>query len=156
MSGPVVAQKNQVTQPHSTDGSKLWVRPAQVGIFAAVGTAAIAAVDPTDSGFVVCLSKRFGFDCPLCGGLRTVTSLAHGDFTAALDHNLILAVSLPVLAVIWVVWMMSALRGSEFRLPTAPKWLVASAALLILAFTVTRNLDAPAWAAYLTSGVYRN
>lgn len=130
------------------------MKPAKLGLIVAAGTAAIAVVNPGDSGFVVCLSKRFGIDCPLCGGLRTVTSLAHGNFAAALDHNLLLAVALPVATVVWAVWMVTALRGRRFVLPTAPRWLIAAASILVLAFTVARNLDGPAWVTYLASSTY--
>ncbi|MGB6059944.1 MAG: DUF2752 domain-containing protein [Microthrixaceae bacterium] len=135
-------------------GERLWVAPAKVGLLTAAGTAAIALVNPSDSGFAVCWSQQLGFDCPFCGGLRTVTSLAHGNFLAALDHNIILAIALPVTTVLWAVWMVLALRNRQFRLPRIPNWVVATAGIAILAFTVARNLDGPAWVQYLASSSY--
>ncbi|HTN99573.1 MAG TPA: DUF2752 domain-containing protein [Microthrixaceae bacterium] len=132
----------------------LWVRPAKIGALLAAGTVAIAAINPTDSGFAVCWSQRLGIDCPFCGGLRTVTSLVHGDFMAALDHNVILAVALPLLAVAWTYWMITALMNRPVALPKFPRWLIASAGFVLLAFTVARNVGGPEWVQYLASSTY--
>ncbi|MGB3410829.1 MAG: DUF2752 domain-containing protein [Microthrixaceae bacterium] len=136
-------------------GGRPWAAPAKVGLLTAAGTAAIALVNPSDSGFAVCWSQQLGIDCPFCGGLRAVTSLAHGDFMAALDHNIILAIALPVATVIWAVWMISALRNRQLRPPRIPNWVIATAGIATLAFTVARNLDGPAWVQYLASSSYR-
>lgn len=159
LSGAAATRPGQFTDPEhdgtASEPTKLWLRPAKIGLATAIGTAAIAAINPTDSGFVICWSKHLGIDCPFCGGLRTVSSLAHGDFMAALDHNLLLALALPALTVIWVLWMVTALRGRQFTLPKAPRWLIACAAIIVVAFTIARNLDGPTWITYLASGTYR-
>jgi len=114
--------------------------------------AAIALVNPTDTGVPVCWSASvFGFDCPLCGGLRSVNSLARGDWLAAADHNVLLAVALPVVVVIWVAWMFGALRGREVRVPAPPTWAWAGLGVATLAFTVVRNLDLGPVAHYLAA-----
>jgi len=132
-----------------------WRRGALAGGAVAAGAATIALVNPTDTGVPICWSAGvFGFDCPLCGGLRSVNALARGDWLAAADHNVLLAVALPVVVVLWVVWMVGALRGREVRLPSPPMWAWGALAGITLAFTVVRNVDLGPIAHYLaaTSG----
>lgn len=119
-----------------------WRKGALLGFGVAAGTAAVALADPTDSGIPVCWSAGFfGIDCPLCGGLRCVNSLARGDWLAAADHNVILAIALPMLVIGWVAWMVSAARGTTMWLPRLRPWAWTTAILLVAAFTVVRNLD---------------
>ena len=54
----------------------------------AAAWAAVAVLRPTDSGPTPCPWRTLtGLDCPFCGATRAAASLAHGDVTAALDHN---------------------------------------------------------------------
>ena len=129
-----------------------WRRGARIGGVVAVGAAAIALVNPRDSGVPVCWSQGvFGIDCPLCGGLRCVNSLARGDLLAAADHNLVLAVALPVAVVAWALWMVWAVRGRRFSFPAVPRWVWTIAAVAVVAFTVTRNMDLGPFAHYLAA-----
>ena len=137
---------------HPTGGRADWRRGAVAGGAVVAGTAAIALVNPTDSGVPVCWSASvFGFDCPLCGGLRAVNALARGDWLAAADHNVLLAVALPVVVVLWVVWMVGAVRGRTVRLPAPPIWAWGALAGITLAFTVVRNMDLGPVAHYLAA-----
>lgn len=129
-----------------------WRTPAFAGAAIAVGTAAIVAVDPRTGGLPVCASQSMlGVDCPLCGGLRCVNSLARGDLAAALDHNVLLAVALPAAAVVWATWMVTSLAGRHLRLPSPPKWLSIGLIALVVAFGITRNLDLGAFTDFLSS-----
>lgn len=129
-----------------------WVKGAAAGAAVACGCAAIALVDPTDSGVPVCWSAGiFGVDCPLCGGLRCTNSLVRGDWLAAADHNVLLAVALPAVAVAWVVWMVAALRGRPAPWPKVPAWAWWTLGVVTLAFTVVRNLDLGPVAHYLAA-----
>ena len=126
--------------------------PASLGAVAAAGTAAIALVGPDDHGQPICLSQAvFGIDCPFCGGLRCVSSLARLDLWAAADHNLVLAVALPLLAVAWAVWMVAALRRRPLRWPRVPigAWVALGGGLI--AFTVVRNLGGDGWVGWLAA-----
>lgn len=130
----------------------LWRTPALIGAGVAAGCAVVAVVNPTDSGVPICWSQGvFGIDCPLCGGLRCTNALLRGDLTAAADHNVLLAVALPVIAVLWAVWLYRSIKGERFRLPSPPKWLIGAAAILVLAFTVARNVDSSGWIGWLAS-----
>lgn len=139
----------------ATTGRAPWITGAAVGGAVAVGALAIAATDPTDSGVPVCWSAGlFGVDCPLCGGLRCVNSLVRGDWLAAADHNLLLAIALPMAAIAWVVWMVGATRGRPMQPPRVPVWAWWTLGVLVAAFTIVRNMDLGPVAHYLaaTSG----
>ena len=135
----------------------LWRKPVLVGAGVAAASLAIAAWNPTDGGAPLCWSKGFlGVDCPFCGGLRCVNSLVRGDWLAAADHNVLLAVVLPVAAVLWVVWLVKAVRGERFELPKVPTLAWVGIVVFLVAFTVARNVGGPAWAEWINSGVYRS
>lgn len=141
---------------HVTDrprtAQRIWVRPATLGAGAILGTAAIAALNPTDGATSVCVSSSvLGIDCPLCGGLRCVNSLARGDWLTAADHNVLLAVVLPVAAVGLLVWLVSALRGRTVRLPTIANGWWIGAAGVVAVFTVARNLGTSGWIGWLAA-----
>ncbi|UDY35450.1 DUF2752 domain-containing protein [Dermatobacter hominis] len=119
-----------------------WVAPVATGAALAAGCAAVALWDPGDGGTAVCWSRSvFGVDCPLCGGLRAANALLRGDWLAAADHNVIVAVGLPIAAVLWAVWLVRSLQDRPFRLPTLPRPALVAVGVALLAFTVVRNLD---------------
>ncbi len=80
-----------------------------------------------------------GIYCPGCGGLRGVNDALHGHFAAALGSNALL-----VPFAVWAVWAWTAWWGrtSGRRIvgpPSSRRWAVA-AGIVVLAFTVVRNL----------------
>ncbi|MFF8957087.1 DUF2752 domain-containing protein [Streptomyces sp. NPDC014894] len=109
---------------------------AVAGAFAYVG-----AVDPNEPGhYPVCpLLSVTGVYCPGCGGLRSAHAFVTGDLPAALGANAIAVVGYLVFAVVWVIWLMSALRARPSGLSLSPVWWwsLGGAALL---FSVVRNL----------------
>lgn len=134
--------------------SRRILAPLALGAVALGGCVAVVATDPGDDGTPLCWSRSvFGVDCPFCGGLRATNSLLRGDLVAALDHNVVLAVALPVAALMWVWWLVRQWRGGEppRRLPN---WLVVSAAVLLVAFGVIRNFTGPAWMRWIHSDSY--
>ena len=127
----------------STTGApgRRWVAPAAVGAAVAAGTLAVAAMSPSDGGTPICLSRSLlGVDCPLCGGLRIEDLLAAGDLLAAADHNVLLAVLLPLLAIGWAVWMVRSLLDRPTRVPRLPSWSLVTAGIVMVVFGVARNL----------------
>ncbi len=152
---PVAAVADGPSDHDGTPPRPAWVRGAVAGGAVAAGALAIAAVGPTDTGVPVCWSAGlFGVDCPLCGGLRCTSALVHGDWFAAADHNLLLAIALPLVAVGWAVWMFGALRGRPVRMPRVPPWAWVTLGVVTIAFTLVRNMDLGPVAHYLaaTSG----
>jgi hypothetical protein len=133
--------------------SPVWLGPA--AILACFGGAAayVLAAEPVDSASdtTTCLLKlTTGLDCPGCGGTRALTALLRGDVAAALSHNLLAVVLLPLLLWGWAGWL--AFRTG--RRPTRPDvgtGLAWTIAVSVPVFAVLRNVPLPALA-WLGSG----
>jgi hypothetical protein len=115
-----------------------------VGAAAAVGIASLAlqARDPHRHGsWGLCPFKAItGWDCPLCGGLRSVNDLGAGRLVDAAHSNLLFVSSLPLVAVLWALWLYAAWSGRRVALPApATRVLFVGAVALALVFTVYRN-----------------
>ena len=81
-----------------------------------------------------------GLDCPLCGATRATLRLLRGDVAGALDFNALWVLSIPLLA----VWFVMAWRRRSFVI-ARPQLLFAVG----LAFAVVRNLP---WSPFNTLG----
>lgn len=119
-------------------------RRARVAALTA-GAAAVAYVALVDPGagssvYPPCPSRTLlGLDCPGCGGLRGTYDLVHGDVVGALDHNLLLPFLLVAVAY-GVVLAVAPLFGRHVRPLRPPRWAVVTGAVVLVAFTVLRNL----------------
>ncbi|MEW2514885.1 DUF2752 domain-containing protein [Streptomyces sp. NPDC046870] len=114
---------------------------AVAGAFAYVG-----AVDPNEPGhYPVCpLYRLTGLYCPGCGGLRSAHAFVHGDLLGALRDNALGVLAYLGFAVLWTVWVVRAARGRPVRIEPGPAPLWA-AGVLLLVFTVVRNLPFGGW-----------
>lgn len=129
--------------------------PLALGATAACGCLAVAAMDPGDDGAPLCWSRTaFGVDCPFCGGLRATNALLRGNPVAALDHNVLLAIALPVTVLLWVWWMTREWRGVEAPPPRVPIWITWVAVVLLVVFGVARNLTGPALTRWMHSDTW--
>ncbi|GHH94814.1 DUF2752 domain-containing protein [Streptomyces capillispiralis] len=117
------------------------VLAAVAGAFAYVGT-----VDPNEPGhYPVCpLLRLTGLYCPGCGGLRSAHAVVHGDLLAALQANAPAVLGYAAFAVLWTVWVVHAVRGRPLRIDPHPA-LLWSLGVLLLVFTVVRNLPFGGW-----------
>lgn len=110
---------------------------------AALGAGALALVvrDPHRHTWVLCPFKALtGWDCPACGGLRAVNDLGTGRIVDAAHSNLLFVASLPLLAITWLLWTGRAWSGRPTRIaPGTTRWVLASYAVVAVAFTVLRN-----------------
>ena len=115
----------------------------------AVATAYVGAVDPNRPGhYPVCpFLALTGWWCPGCGGLRAVHALTRADLGTALHDNVLVVALCGFTASFWALWALRALRGRPRpALRVGRPWWVA-AAVLVLAFTLLRNLPTGAYLA---------
>ena len=106
------------------------------GLLLAGALGYIGFVDPhdTNSVYPLCPFKLLtGWNCPLCGGLRMVHDLLHGDLVASVNDNVFALVGIPLL-VGWFV--MRRRQGRSLLWPAV----VAIITVTAFAWTVLRNL----------------
>ena len=126
--------------------------PLAAGGLAALGTLALHVRDPHASGsWGFCPVALLGLSCPFCGGLRAVNDLTRLHVDAALSSNLLLVLALPVVVGLWVrrlvvLWRGGADAGDPAPLD-APRWAWVALGVVVVVFTVVRNLPAGAWLA---------
>lgn len=139
MLGPAGPQTGPI-RPAAWSGP---VRLSALSVAALLPLAALRLRDPHLAGSwgacpVLTVTGAF---CPGCGALRALNDLAHGDLPAAVASNaLLVLVGLPVL-------LGSAIRWVRRReQPTYPTRAYAGFGLLLVAFTVARNLPGSALA----------
>ncbi|WP_129312109.1 DUF2752 domain-containing protein [Streptomyces sp. L2] len=135
--------------PSQGPPGSLWSRLAvPAGLLAAVAGAFayVGSVDPNHPGhYPVCPLYAFtGLYCPGCGGLRSAHAFIHGDFLAALQDNVFGVAAYLGFAVLWVVWVVRAVRGRPMRLQLGTRQMWAVGAVLIV-FSVVRNLPFGGW-----------
>ena len=125
-----------------------------IGPLATIGGLAAASLalhfrDPHAHGsWGLCPSSTiFGIDCPGCGGLRGVNDLTNFRFVDAASSNLLLVIALPFAIFYLARWAVDAWRGVR-RTPSAPSLpLIAGLVVVVLTFTVLRNLAPFGWLA---------
>jgi len=141
------------TDPTAPASKPAWYGPVSTAALVGAATLYTAVVNPNTSGaFPQCITKRFtGLDCPMCGGLRTVHALTHGDLVGALDHNALVVVLLPLLVVAWALWSARSV-GVDVPRVRWPRWAPWAAIAFALVFAVVRNTALPGLA-WLDSGV---
>jgi hypothetical protein len=114
-------------------------RPIQVAAGAAVALAAAVAFDPAHRHVPLCPFHTItGWQCPLCGGLRCVDALVHGQWSAALHDNALLVAALPVLAWLWLDAWRRSRAGRPHR--SLRRRGIVTVVVVLAAFTLVRNL----------------
>jgi hypothetical protein len=125
--------------------------PPSLTAFAAIvlGVTALGAggvvffFNPSTHGFYpVCLfHKLTGWNCPGCGGTRSLYALLHGNFALALKDNALFVVLLAAAAArgIWFAAKKICRQPIGSFLPANVLWAVLAIAAV---FTVLRNLPA--------------
>lgn len=117
-----------------------WLAPAGVGLAAACGCVAVGLSDSDVSILPPCLFRTVtGLDCPGCGLSRGLRQLVRGHVGAALDHNVLLVVAVPLVAYLYLAWLGAAFGLRLPRLVPGPRTARVVVALAV-AFAVVRNL----------------
>ena len=115
--------------------------PATLAAGAVCAGALIALVDPEGGAYPACPTRALlGVDCPACGTLRGLHALSRGRLTEALDHNLLLVLAVPLGVVAWLGWVRAA-AGVPVAARSVPRWAIALAVVVAIAFAVLRNLS---------------
>ncbi len=115
------------------------VRAARVAVLAGAAVAADVALDPLHRNVPLCpLHATTGLWCPLCGGLRAVDALAHGDLPAALQLNVLVVVLLPLALAWWWDASLRERRGAAAR--QVPRAGYVAFVVVALGFAFVRNL----------------
>ena len=115
----------------------------------AAATTALHLRDPHVQGsWGFCPSAAMGIWCPGCGGLRAVNDLTHLQVVDAASSNLALVVALPFVTYMFARWAVGRWRGRSWD-PSSLSMGVSAAvvSVLLIAFTVLRNLPAGSWLA---------
>ena len=82
-----------------------------------------------------------GLHCPGCGSLRAISALTHGNFGEALGSNLLLCLSLPVIAGLFV--FRRTRHGDWAVAASVPSWGWWLLLAVVFGFGVLRNLPGP-------------
>ena len=122
-----------------------WGQPALLFAAGLGACAYILAVDPNhSSAYPQCPTKLVtGLDCPLCGATRAVHSLLRADLRGAMDHNLVFVLLLPFIAYAFVAWTATRMGRPMKPIPMSSKWVNIPLAIVLVVFTVVRNLHGP-------------
>ena len=104
------------------------------------GCVALAVVDPSHGPPVCPFKAVTGLDCPGCGGTRAAHQLFTGHLGAALSYNALAVFALPFIVWGLFVSLTAMLGGPRWRVPSlSPRW-TQTAAVVLLAFWVLRNI----------------
>jgi hypothetical protein len=88
-----------------------------------------------------------GLDCPGCGSTRALGALTRLDPVAALDHNVLVPIAFVFVVVTWVLWVRATWTGRAAPVLVRGPAAIVAVGVLIVAFTIVRNLDAGSWLA---------
>ena len=123
------------------------VTPYRAAPRVAAGLAGCAAageylVNPNTTHIPLCpLHAMTGLSCPLCGSTRAGYALLHAHLGTALHDNALFVLGLPLLALFWLSW---AGYREPIRLPRGLRWALV---VLVVVFSVLRNLPVGSWLA---------
>lgn len=82
-----------------------------------------------------------GYYCPGCGSQRAIHQLLHGDIIAASGYNVLLVLSLPVLAYAAAANIYKMVNGNYGRWDLIYKpWFPKTVLVIVLSFWLLRNL----------------
>ena len=122
-----------------------------MAVAACAAAIVVAVVDPNEPGhYPTCpVLATTGLFCTGCGTMRAVHALLHADLLGALSMNPLAVLLAPVGVASWLAWTIRAWTGRPRRW-LAPPWAVTVTVVVLIVFTVARNV--PALAPWLAPG----
>lgn len=123
--------------------SRRLLQPALAGSAVAVAALALHVRDPhvAHSWGVCPLYALTGVYCPGCGCLRAVNDLGDGRVLQAASSNLLLVLAIPFALACYARWCRGAWTGRPHSaVPALPRAVQVALAVVVVAFTVARNL----------------
>lgn len=121
--------------------------PSTVAAGAATVLVALLVRDPHQSGsWGGCVVLQLtGQPCPLCGGLRAVNDLLHGEVPAAVSSNAYAVLTVLVGGLAWASWVRASAADGRPRwarrvVPLATAWLLG-----LVVFGMARLLPGLEW-----------
>ncbi len=115
------------------------------GVVILGGAALIGAVDTSGGGTLCPFRIATGLDCPFCGGTRATHSFLSAHFGSAFDHNVLVALLVPVALLIGVLLFWRGITGRGWRVPTPSRNVWIALGLITVVFWVLRNIPAFSW-----------
>ncbi len=102
--------------------------------------------NPAQNGFYPrCMMKATtGLDCPGCGALRSTHQLLNGNFSAAFGLNPLLILLIPVIGVALLNYLLKQQGRTPLYSSRFSRVCLWSLLVVVLAFTILRNLPFPA------------
>ncbi|CAB4797351.1 unannotated protein [freshwater metagenome] len=115
------------------------------GVVILGGAALIGAVD-TSGGSTLCPFRlATGLDCPFCGGTRATHSFLNAHIGPAFDHNVLVAVFVPVALLVGVLLLWRGITGRGWRVPMPSRNVWIALGFITVIFWVLRNIPAFSW-----------
>jgi len=113
---------------------------------AAAGFTALALRPPVAGAYPACPWRAItGLDCPFCGGLRASAAMLHGEWAAAVDYNVLVAVAVPLMLIGALAAVLLGKRAQPaVQMLTSGRALVVAFAV-VMGFFVLRMLPFAGW-----------
>ncbi len=113
---------------------------------AAVGVTMLLLRPPVENAYPPCPFRSItGLDCPLCGGMRCVAALAHGDVATAFDFNALVALTVPLALILGVAALVLGPRAQPLVDALFAKRVLLAGAAVVMAFFVLRLMPFAEW-----------
>lgn len=109
----------------------------------AVGAVIVYVRDPAaGEGIIPCLFNRWtGLYCTGCGATRALHALLHGHLLQALDYNLFMIMTLPLVGyALLAYWLKRLLNRPVLPMLKDYRWLMIVLVIFAVVFLILRNL----------------
>lgn len=81
-----------------------------------------------------------GLDCPSCGITRMFVALSRLEFSAAFAYNPVIFVTLPILAVVFLVEFVRYIKSGKRELSRFSKVIVYAEIVILVVYGIIRNI----------------